>query len=126
MKTQVEATQEFEMQLPETDAQAEYGGCRATSPRKDRMKSQRFDESVFWTLLYLQFKATMEHNNWVDCKRATHLLPILQGQAIQVLYNVFTDVRYENNAVAPDESKHGHHQLVATDGQVSARICSHH
>lgn len=126
MKTQVEATQqEFEMQLPETNAQAGYGGCRDTSPRKDRMKSQRFDESMFWTLLDLQFKATVEHN-WVGCKRATHLLPNLQGQAIQVLHNVFTEVRYENNVVACEEDKYGHHQPVAADWQVSARTCSHH
>jgi hypothetical protein len=87
MKTPVEATwQEFEMQLPETEAPAGHGGCRDTSPRRDMIKPPRFDESMAWTLLHLQFKATVEYNNWADCKKAKHLVAILQGQAIQVLH----------------------------------------
>jgi hypothetical protein len=79
----------------------------------DRMKSPRLDESMSWTLLHLHFKATVEHNNWVDYKKTTHLLPILQGQAIQVLHSVSTEARYENTTVAPEEGQYGHHQLVA-------------
>jgi hypothetical protein len=78
MKTLLEATwQEFEMHLPETEAQAEHGGRRDTSPRRDMIKPPRFNESMAWTLLHLQFKATVEHNNWEDRKKAKHLLAIL-------------------------------------------------
>jgi hypothetical protein len=66
MKTLAEATwQEFKMQLPETKAQAGHGGCMDLSPRMDRMKSPRLNESMSWALIHLQFKDTVEHN-WVD------------------------------------------------------------
>jgi hypothetical protein len=49
------------MQLPEKEAQVGNGGSEDTSPRTDRTKPSRHDESMCRTLLRFQFKAT---NNW--------------------------------------------------------------
>jgi hypothetical protein len=45
-----------------------------------------------WTLFHHQFKAMVEYNSWRDQEQATHLLAILQGQAVDVLHSIPTEV----------------------------------
>jgi hypothetical protein len=75
------AWQEFKMQMAEVEAWAGHGGCRNTLSRADGIKSPRFDGSVSWILYGLQFQVVADHN-WAEWEKATHLLAVLQRQAI--------------------------------------------
>jgi hypothetical protein len=48
-----------------------------------------------WTLFHHQFEAMAEHNNWTVREKATHLLIILQGQAINTLHSIPMQAGYE-------------------------------
>jgi hypothetical protein len=67
--------------------------CRSTATRQTRVTLWRFDGSMSWTLFNHQLKPMVEYNSWKDQKKDTHLWAIVQGQAVDILHSIPTQVR---------------------------------
>jgi hypothetical protein len=102
---------EFESQLAAVEAWKRRGsGNVGTS--SDRLKPQKFDGSQSWAVFHRQFEAAAD-DKWKSCKKAAHLLAVLQGQVSDVLqHNVPVEATYKN-IVGSLKNRYGDHQLAA-------------
>jgi hypothetical protein len=61
------------------------------SARFFRIHLQKFDGSLYWILLHLQFKTIAEQNDWTDWGKAIALLDMLQVVDMQTVHSKVND-----------------------------------
>jgi hypothetical protein len=42
-------------------------------------ESMKFNRLASWAVFHYQFKVMANHNNWISCQKAVHLLAVLEG-----------------------------------------------
>jgi hypothetical protein len=84
------------------------------------MKPRKFNGSASWAVFRRQFKAVADHK-WTSCKKALHLLNVLQEQAADIPHSVPAGVTYKD-IIRAITGHYGDHQLAAAyQAQLKAR-----
>jgi hypothetical protein len=86
----------------------------------DRVKPPKFNGSASWAVFHRQFEAVADHK-WTFSEKASYLLAVLHGQAVDVQQSIPPGTTYED-IVGALKGRYGDHQLAtAYREQLKAR-----
>jgi hypothetical protein len=84
------------MQLTEMKPEQAVGVGGSIVTDEDRIKVQRFDGCMSWTMFCRQFAAVAKHDNWSHQEKATHPFAIVQAKAADILHIISAEVTYKD------------------------------